>query len=298
MGTGNILPLEIGVCSWSLGTSSWSSLKSMLHGLDLRVVQLNLSEAVGLEPAAQEQWVRSARDSSLLFSAGMISFSGEDYSSLATIKATGGFVPEASFETRLQRVAAAGRIARQIGIDIVATHAGFLPSAAEPEPFARMVRRLQRVADILAESSITLLFETGQEKPQDLAAFLTALGRGNVGINLDPANLILYGAGEPAAAAQMLGPWIRHIHAKDARRDATASGEQWRGREGVLGEGDAQLEQVLAVLWKQGYRGPAVVEWEGGADAMAALRRGQGAHVGATGELENNRRKSGRNIGS
>ncbi len=274
MSTATIAPLEVGVCSWSLRNSDWPSLKRLPETLQLRLLHLGLVEAVELAADKQAAWVQQARNSGLLFSAAMIGFPGENYHSLATIKATGGFVPDAEFETRLKRVVAAGRIARQLGISILTTHAGFLPPAAERANFLKMVKRLQRVIDALAESSVTLLFETGQEKPTDLAAFLAALGRANVGINFDPANLILYGAGEPAAAVEILGPWIRQMHAKDARRSVASSGDQWRVQECVLGEGDAQLPQVLAGLWQRGYRGPVIIEWEGGADQLASLRRG------------------------
>ena len=105
-----------------------------------------------------------------------------------------------------------------MGLKLLSTHAGFIPHEADdPAGFAKLVGRIGKLADELGRLGLTLLFETGQETAADLVAFMTALGRGNVGANFDPANLLLYGKGDPVAAVHTLGSRIKHVHAKDTR---------------------------------------------------------------------------------
>lgn len=194
----------------------------------------------------------------------MISFPGEDYHSLATIRRTGGYRPDDTFEERFGLTLAAARLARRLGLSLLTTHIGFIPDPSDASAFALMRDRLRRVADALADLDLTLCFETGQETADTLAAFLTALDRPNVGVNFDPANLLLYGKGNPVDAAIRLSPWIRHVHAKDAQRLLPAGPDAWHAAETPLGFGNARVAEVLWALRQTGYRGPLAIERESG----------------------------------
>ncbi len=102
--------------------------------------------------------------------------------------------------------------------------------------------------------------ETGQETADALLRFLSDVKRDNLFVNFDPANMILYGAGEPIAALEKLGPYVRSVHCKDGRW-AAKPGEQW-GSETPLGEGDVGMERFLATLKRLGYYGPLTIERE------------------------------------
>ncbi len=210
----------------------------------------------------------------LLITATMIHFSGEDYSSLENIHRSGGYVPDDLFEERLARTVAAARLSRKLGVGLLTTHAGFIPEQGDAPAFGKMIQRLSRVADALAPLDITLCFETGQETAATLAAFLTALQRPNIGVNFDPANMVLYGKGNPVAAVHTLAPWIKHVHAKDARIKEPGS-DGWCGVEVPVGTGDAKVRDVVQALMQMDYHGAIAIEREVGttqaADIAAAI---------------------------
>src|SRR6185437_4044262 len=133
---------------------------------------------------------------------------------------------------RLAREAA--RLAQELGIRLVSTHVGFVPHAKDPA-YAGIRDRVREVASDFAGFGVDLLMETGQERADELLEFLNDLAAPNVGINFDPANMILYGAGDPIAAIRTLGRHIRHVHAKDAIGSAKP-GQEW-GQEMAFGKG-------------------------------------------------------------
>jgi sugar phosphate isomerase/epimerase len=105
-----------------------------------------------------------------------------------------------------------------------------------------------------------LHLETGQEPADVLLAFIRAVERDNLFINFDPANMILYGIGDPIEALEKLGPYVRSVHCKDAKW-AARPGEEW-GKEVRLGEGDVGMEAYLRTLKEIGYTGPLTIERE------------------------------------
>jgi sugar phosphate isomerase/epimerase len=141
--------------------------------------------------------------------------------------------------------------------------------------FVKLADRIQVVAGTFAEKGIELVFETGQETAEDLNAFFDHLdGRGvdNVGVNFDPANMILYDKGEPIDALRQLLPRVRSIHIKDAVR--TEKPGEW-GEEKVVGEGEVDWTAFMRVLAEGDYSGDMYIEREWGdsrvADAKTAI---------------------------
>jgi sugar phosphate isomerase/epimerase len=119
---------------------------------------------------------------------------------------------------------------------------------------------------------MTLMFETGQETGQTLATFLDNLGRDNVAVNFDPANMILYDMGEPIASMKKLMPRIAQCHVKDAV--GTKQPGTW-GAEMPVGQGEVDWRVFLNVLSAGDFRGDLVIEREGGdnrdADVQTAV---------------------------
>ena len=97
-----------------------------------------------------------------------------------------------------------------------------------------------------------ILMETGQENAETLRDFLEELSHPALGVNFDPANMILYGKGDPILALETLSPWVKHVHIKDARRSSVAG--EW-GKEVPWGEGDFDNEEFLKTLTRIGYQG-------------------------------------------
>jgi len=124
------------------------------------------------------------------------------------------------------------------------------------------------VADLFATHQIELGFETGQETADTLAAFLTKLNRPNVGVNFDPANMILYDKGDPTAALRVLGPWLKQCHVKDANR--TQAPGTW-GEEVPVGTGQVDWPAFFHTLNELGFAGNLCIEREAGAQRVADI---------------------------
>jgi len=263
-------PLEIAVCTWSLRLMDPQALRAVLAPLGVGAVHLGLGAILDLAPDQQAPVIAAYQAGALHLTATMIHFPGEDYSSLDSIHRTGGYLPDDLFAARLERTLAAARLSQQLGVALLSTHAGFIPEQTDAAAFGKMITRLARVADALAPLGITLCFETGQESAATLAAFLTALGRPNIAVNFDPANMILYGKGDPVAAVHTLAPWIRHVHAKDARQH-TPGPSGWCGQEVPVGAGQARVRDVVHALQTIGYRGAIAIEREVGATQLADI---------------------------
>ena len=128
--------------------------------------------------------------------------------------------------------------------------------------------RLKCVRDICADVGVGLTLETGQETADDLAKMLTNLP--GVYVNFDPANMILYGKGDPVKAVKTLAPWIRHIHIKDAKY-ARIPGA-W-GEEVEWTKGEVNADAFIAALKEIGYDGCLAVEREAGDDRPGDIAR-------------------------
>jgi L-ribulose-5-phosphate 3-epimerase len=264
-------PLAIGVCSWSLGIKDLGKTLSVIREeLDVDCVQIGFFGENIPAPADHDAIVQAARDSGLTFSAACIGFVGEDYSTLERIAATGGYVPDDAFDERFRQTVDTADLTAKLGLTMLAAHVGFVPHDRGDPKYATMVERLQQVTDALAERNLTLLMETGQEQAETLVAFIDDVGRENIRINFDPANMILYGVSDPVDAVGALGRRIAHVHMKDANwsRDP---GNTW-GQEVPLGAGEADIPRVVSKLRAIGYAGPLVIEREAGHNRLGDIR--------------------------
>jgi sugar phosphate isomerase/epimerase len=260
---------DIGVCSWSLRPSDLVDLFARVRRLNLSHVQLALADLVAADAPQREAAIKAVHNSGLTVTATMISFAGEDYTTIASIRRTGGYAPDEQWESRKSDTIAAARLAKDMGADLLSAHVGFVPMSSDPQ-YRVMVDRVGEIAAALAPLGVTFLMETGQETASELLQFLNDLRTRNVAVNFDPANMILYGAGDPIEAIATIGRHIRHVHVKDAI-GSDHPGTQW-GEEVPFGKGQVPPKEFIDALLKADYRGPLVIEREAGDDRMADVR--------------------------
>jgi len=261
--------MRIGVCSWSLQPRSPDELARRATDAGIACVQL------ALDPLRRGEWRRDELERSLGAAgvelvSGMLSMEGEDYSSLESIRRTGGLRPDRHWRTNLAHAVANARLARELGLPLVSFHAGFLPAEPGSPERARLVERVRAVADAFADQGVAVALETGQERASTLLGFLAELERDTVGVNFDPANMILYDAGDPLDALDRLAASVRQVHVKDARRTRTPG--TW-GTEVAVGEGEVDWRAFFALLARHGLDCDLVIEREAGGERLADVRR-------------------------
>jgi L-ribulose-5-phosphate 3-epimerase len=255
-----IEPLAIGVCSWSLQIKNVPELQQLLDRLGVSVVQIACGDPHHAAWDEGDRLPEAARAAGLQMSGAMLGFPGEDYTTPRTIQQTGGFGNPATRGERLERFRWALERTRALGLTDLMLHAGFLPEPGDPDrkPF---LDTLGQVSALAAEKAVTIAFETGQETADLLRHTLDELKCPNVKVNFDPANMLLYDKGDPLRAVEMLGPDIRSVHVKDAKRPKMPG--DW-GEEVPLGEGQVDIRAFVQALKKVGYRGPLCIEREVG----------------------------------
>jgi sugar phosphate isomerase/epimerase len=261
--TKSLPPLTLGVCSWSLQVTSVDELKRLLGTLGVSATQIACGDPHHASWSEGDAMPEAALASGLSLTGAMLGFPGEDYTTPQTIQATGGFGDPATRAERLDRLAWALDRTLALGLTDLTLHAGFLPEAGDPGRKS-MLDTLAKAGQMAADKGVTLAFETGQESALLLRLTLDDLKSPNLKVNFDPANMLLYDMGDPIHAIEILGPDIRSVHVKDAKRPTIPG--QW-GEEVPLGQGEVDIHRFVKTLKAIGYNGPLVVEREVGDQA-------------------------------
>ena len=261
----NVAPERIGVCSWSW-RQPMKEVAAQMDRAGVKGVHLALGPFIAPDKrhgAAEgaEAWAfvkgKVERGEWKVMST-MVGTVGEDYSTLETIRKTGGIVPDATWEANKKIVTRGAQLTHELGCKYMSTHAGFLDES-DPVALQKYVDRVTWIRDECAKYGVTFIMESGQETAEDLARFMPRVP--GVGINFDPANMILYGKGKPIEALKALYPWIRQVHVKDACM--TKKPGTW-GTETTWGEGEVGGKAFVRALESLGYEGNYVVEYEAG----------------------------------
>ena len=126
-----------------------------------------------------------------------------------------GLVPEAYRMERLQTLKEGSYFAKDLGVSDLITHVGFLPENRHDPLYAGTLAALKDLMKVCEANRQYFLFETGQETPITLMRMIQDIGSDYLGINLDPANLLLYGKANPVDAVDIFGKKIRGVHGKD-----------------------------------------------------------------------------------
>ena len=228
--------------------------------LGISTVHLHAPKAVSRSPEAAEQLVARLAEFGIEVTCLFAGFEGESYADIPTVERTVGLVNQDSQQQRVVELKEISDFGRLLRVPAVGLHIGFVPHNIGSPKHSRLVDITRDVCDHCRENDQTLHLETGQETAEELVAFLQQVDRGNLFVNFDPANMILYGAGEPLPALKTLGSYVRSVHCKDAKW-SDQPGKTW-GEEMPLGEGDVDMAAYLRVLHSIGYTGPLTIERE------------------------------------
>lgn len=259
---------RLAVCSWSLQPETPEQLVAALQSIGLPRVQIAL-DPIRAHPGVWGHFPELCKRQGIQIVSGMLTTVGEDYTTMETIRRTGGLVPDATWDENWRNFQANAALAQSMNIGLITFHAGFLPHDARDPQFTKLADRLCKVADLFASMGMDLALETGQETAGALLDFLNTLNRPNLGVNFDPANMILYDKGNPTEALRTLAPWLKQCHIKDANK--TTQPGAW-GEEVAAGTGQVDWTAFFAALKDFNYGGYLCIEREAGNQRLQDIR--------------------------
>jgi sugar phosphate isomerase/epimerase len=230
------------------------------HDLGVPTIQLHAPHQATRTQANAEAFLKRLAGYGIKLSCVFGGFEGESYADIPTVARTVGLVPPATRAARTKELKEIADFAKLLGCGAVGLHIGFVPHDRSLPLYQEIVTVTRDVCDHCAKHGQSLHLETGQETADDLLAFIKDVERSNLGINFDPANMILYGTGEPIAALKKVGRYVESVHCKDGKW-AKNPGKEW-GQEVPLGAGDVGMENYLRALKEIGYDGPLTIERE------------------------------------
>jgi sugar phosphate isomerase/epimerase len=230
--------------------------------LGVPTIQVHAPHAGTRTPEAAAAFLERCAAAGITVTAVFGGFEGESYADIATTARTVGLVPPETRAARLQEMKEISDFTKLLNCNTVALHIGFVPHDTNGEDYQSLIRTTRELLDHVRGNGQQLNLETGQETAEHLLQFIADVDRDNLFINFDPANMILYGTGEPIAALKQVAAFVRSIHCKDALWAAEGvRGTAW-GQEVALGSGDVGIENYLRTLQEIGYTGPLTIERE------------------------------------
>jgi len=250
--------LEIGVMFWARDEPAQAIREVKAFGV--RCGQLGISGDYSIG-GNTGKWLETLRMERFGLATVVCSYLGEDYTDIPTVLRTVGFVPPVTRAERVARTKYVSDFAAQLSVDSIACHVGFVPEDPKDPAYPQIVDVVRDVSDHCAENNQTFALETGQEPPAVLLRFLRDVNRKNLKINFDPANLILYGTGDPLEALDVLAKHIVSVHCKDGDWPPVDQPNAL-GVERPLGQGSVGIPAFIAKLKEIGYRGILSIERE------------------------------------
>jgi sugar phosphate isomerase/epimerase len=228
--------------------------------LGVPTIQLHAPHRATRTPDNARRFLDRLREQGISLTAVFGGFEGESYADIPTGARTVGLVPPATRSARLVEMKEISDFAKLLCCHVVALHLGFVPHDRKAPLYREVLVVARDLCDHCRANGQSLHLETGQEPADALLQFIRDVERDNLFVNFDPANMILYGAGNPIEALEVIGHYVRSVHCKDAKW-AARPGEAW-GQEVPLGEGDVGMETYLRTLDRLGYTGPLTIERE------------------------------------
>ena len=228
--------------------------------LGVSTIQLHAPAKSTRTPENAEAFLQRLDSMGIQLTAVFGGFEGESYADIPTVVQTVGLVPVETRAARTQEMKEIADFAHLLKCSVVALHLGFIPHDTSDPLYGEVIDVMREVCDHAQGNGQNVHLETGQESADGLLQFIADVERDNLFVNFDPANMILYGTGEPIEALKKVGSFVRSIHCKDGTW-ADNPGQEW-GAEVPLGEGDVGMETYLRTLDELGYTGPLTIERE------------------------------------
>jgi L-ribulose-5-phosphate 3-epimerase len=221
--------------------------------------QIGLAGDADLSPAAARAWKTALAEEGFTLITAFSAYTGESYADVATVQKTVGFIPPATRAEREKRTLEVSDFAAAIGVPGIATHVGFVPHDRNHPDYVAVRDVVRRICDHCASHNQTFALETGQEPAAILNQFIADVGRPNLRINFDPANMILYGTGDPIEALEAVQSRVISVHCKDGDWPAAAGA---LGIERPLGKGAVGIPRFINKLKEIGYTNALIIERE------------------------------------
>ena len=247
---------EVGVMFWAVRDKL-----AEIQSLGVRCGQLGIPGDLKLNEAVGTEWKSALERAKFAVVTVFAAYNGENYADIPTVQRTVGFIPRGTRAEREQRTYEVSDLAGALGVPSIACHIGFVPEDTTHPDYVDVREIVRRVCDHAAKYGQTFALETGQEPAHVLLRFLKDVNRPNLGINFDPANMILYGTGDPIEALNVLGPHLLSVHVKDGDwppQDKPGA----LGTERPLGQGSVGIPRFVEKLKQVGFRGPLNIERE------------------------------------
>lgn len=251
-----IKAMDIGVMFWA-ERDHLAEIKS----LGVNCGQLGIPGGMDLDRTAVEDWKAALDQEQFALATVFAAYNGESYADIPTVQRTVGFIPPSTRDERERRTIEISDFAAALGVRSIACHIGFVPEDHTDPDYIAVREMVRRICDHASHHLQTFALETGQEPAETLLAFFKDVDRSNLRINFDPANMILYGTGDPIAALQLLAPHVVSVHCKDGDwppKDVPGA----LGTERPLGQGSVGMERFIAALKGIGFRGSLNIERE------------------------------------
>jgi len=251
-------PLEIGVMFWA-GPDPWQTIREV-QSLGARCGQLGIPGNLNLQEATPA-WKQALEDTGFHLVTVFAAYEGESYADIPTVQRTVGFIPRDTRQERERRTYEVSDFAAALGVGSIATHIGFIPEDPNDPDYLAVRDMVRRVCDYAARNGQTFALETGQEPAHVLRRFIADVGRPNLKVNFDPANMIMYGSGDPIEALDEVGAYVVSVHCKDGEwppKDKPGA----LGVEKPLGQGAVGIARFISKLKSIGYQGTLNIERE------------------------------------
>ena len=185
---------------------------------------------------------------------------------------TCGLVPRDLRQQRIDNLKRGADFAKMLGAPAIITHCGFIPENPRDELYPETINAIHEVAKHCLGLGIEFWFESGQETPLTLLRTIEDLALPNLGVNLDTANLILYGRGNPVDALDLVGPYVKNLHVKDGVFPVNS---KVLGEQKALGEGVVDFDKVMKKLYDLNFTGELIIEREiSGPQQAIDIRKG------------------------
>ena len=233
----------------------------VVRDLGIKTIQLHTPHKESRTPEKAAEFLKKLADYGITITTVFCGFEGESYASIKITAETVGLIPKSTRAARLAETKEIADFAKLLNVSAIGSHIGFVPHDKTDPDYPEIVEMIRGLCKYLQGNGQTLHLETGQETAAALLEFISDVGEDNLFINFDPANLILYGMGDPIGSLKKVGHKVRGVHCKDALATTKTPGVDW-GQEVPFGTGQVGAEEFLRTLKEVGYEGPLTIERE------------------------------------